>query len=140
MYVQVRVPRGPVQTRPAIPEDAIQTGQEGRFVFVVGEKNIVEKRLVELGPTIWKAPSRPNSHGGWALVNPDPKPPAAGVKGPPPPTRMRVNSVVSINSGLSPEDRVIVVGLQKARPMAPVTPEDWQLLPPDVNKPTEAKK
>lgn len=141
MYVQVRVPRGPQRTRPAIPEDAVQTGQEGRFVFVVGEKNIVEKRLVELGPTIWKSPSRPNGHGGgWALVNPDPKPPPPGVKGPPPPTRMRVNSVVSVHSGLSPEDRVIVVGLQKARPTAPVAPEDWQLLPPDAKKPPDGKK
>ncbi len=140
MYVQVRVPRGPVKTRPTIPEDAIQTGQEGRFVFVVGANNIVEKRLVEMGTTVWKAPSKPNGNGGaWVMVNPDPKPPAAGAKGPPPPTRMRVSALVAINSGLGPEDRVIVFGLQKARPMAPVTPEEWKLEPPDPKKP-QAKK
>jgi hypothetical protein len=39
--------------------------------------------------------------------------------------------VIAITSGLSPEDRVIVYGLQKARPMAPAAPEEWKLVPPE---------
>lgn len=142
LYVQVRVPRTPrlkpdeVPLKLTIPEDAIQTGQEGRFVFVVRPtSNTVEKRLVTTGATVWKAP--PPDRAGearWALVNPKPAaapPPAPDQKaGPPRPTRLRVEAVVAIESGLQPDDRVIVNGIQKARPEAPVQPEEWVLTPP----------
>ncbi|HVL13703.1 MAG TPA: efflux RND transporter periplasmic adaptor subunit, partial [Gemmata sp.] len=129
LYVQVRVPKGPPDTRLVLPEDAIMTGQEGRFVFVVGANNVVEKRLVTLGPVVWKSP--PPSRGqvlpSWRLENPNPGPPPE--KGPPPPTRRPVNSVVAILDGLKPDDRVIVDGVQRSRPGAPVAPEDWVMYP-----------
>jgi membrane fusion protein, multidrug efflux system len=130
LYVQVRVPKGPETPRLVLPEDAIMTGQEGRFVFVVGANNVVEKRLVTLGPVVWKSP--PPSPGqvvpSWRLENPNPGPPPE--KGPPPATRRQVNSVVAVVGGLKAEDRVIVDGLQRSRPGAPVAPEDWVMLAP----------
>ena len=130
LYVQVRVPKGPLTPRLVLPEDAIMTGQEGRFVYVVGPNNVVEKRLITLGPVVWKSP--PPSPGqvvsGWRLDNTNPGPPPE--KGPPPPARRQVNSVVAVVDGLKPDDRVIVDGIQRARPGAPVAPEEWVMNPP----------
>lgn len=155
LYVHVRVPRGEPGPRLAIPEDALMTGQEGKFVYAVGPDNTVQKKLVEVGPTVWRTPppgaGKPSP--GWMLVNPKP-PPAAppggekggdpkgsssgsdskSTKGGPPmmprPSQMPVKSMVAIEKGIGPDDRVIVEGLQKARPMAPVNPEEWTLTPP----------
>jgi RND family efflux transporter MFP subunit len=128
-YVQVRVPKGPPASRLVLPEDALMTGQEGRFVYVVGANNTVEKRLVTLGASVWKAPTLPPGETvpSWAMVNPNPTPPE---QGPPPPTRRPVKSVVAITAGLKPDDRVIVDGLQRARPGAPAVPEEWVMNPP----------
>jgi hypothetical protein len=41
-----------------------------------------------------------------------------------------VKSVVAIVSGLKPDDRVILDGIQKVRPGAPADPEEWNLTPP----------
>jgi multidrug efflux pump subunit AcrA (membrane-fusion protein) len=104
LYVQVRVPRGPLRPQLVLPEDALMTGQEGRFVYVVNEKDgkqVVEKRLVTLGPTVYRAP--PPAPGevapGWVLANPNPKP---AEKGPPMPARRPVRSVVAVTGGLRP--------------------------------------
>lgn len=133
LYVQVRVPRGTERPQLVLPEDAIMTGQEGRFVYVVNEKDgkrVVEKRLVTLGPTVYRAP--PPVAGevapGWVLANPSPRP---AEKGPPAPARRPVRSVVAVASGLKPEDRVIVDGVQKARPGAEVVPDEWVMTPPE---------
>jgi multidrug efflux pump subunit AcrA (membrane-fusion protein) len=130
LYVQVRVPRSLPRPRVVIPEDAIMTGQEGRFVYVLGANDVVQKRIVTLGAVAWKSP--PPSPGqvtpGWSLVNPNPGPPSE--KGPPPPTRRQVHSLVAITDGLTTEDRVIVDGVQKARPGAPVVPEPWVVQAP----------
>src|SRR5262245_41597445 len=126
LYARVRVPTGEPDPRPVIPEEALMTGQEGRFVYVLGSGDVVEKRVVTVGTRIWQAsppnaPSRPE----WVLVNLSP--PAEGV--PPGPARIPARSIVAIDKGLTPDDRVIVNGLQKARPGAPVAPEDWELRP-----------
>jgi membrane fusion protein, multidrug efflux system len=130
LYARTRVPGGDPKPQLVIPEDALMTGQEGRFVYVVKPDNTVEKRLVTLGPSVWKAP--PPQPGvvpdGWVLVNPHPPPPSDGT--PPAPVRRPVPSVVAITAGLQPDDRVIVEGLQRARPSAPVEPEEWVLNPP----------
>jgi multidrug efflux pump subunit AcrA (membrane-fusion protein) len=130
LYVQVRVPKGSETLRLVLPEDAVMTGQEGRFVYVVGANNVVEKRLVTLGPVVWRSP--PSIPGqvaaGWWMGNPNPGPPPE--KGSPPPTRRQVGSVVAVVEGLKPDDRVIVDGVQKARPGAPITPEEWVMNPP----------
>jgi membrane fusion protein, multidrug efflux system len=132
LYARVRVPAGVPEPRPVIPEDAIMTGQEGRFVYVLGPGDVVEKRVVTIGTRIWQAPP-PNEPGppGWVLINTNPPPPAEdGKGGPPAPLRLPARSVIAIDKGLTPEDRVIVNGLQKARPGTPVAPDTWELRAP----------
>ena len=141
LYARVRVPNGPPRDRLVLPEEALQTGQEGRFVYVIGKDNVVTKRTVTVGASVWRAPP-PGTPGppGWVLTNPNPKPPgppAAGPPGapapppgPPPPTTVPAKAIVAIEKGLQPDDSVIVNGLQKARPGAPVAPETWELKPP----------
>jgi RND family efflux transporter MFP subunit len=129
LYARVRVPNGQPRPLLSIPEDCIMTGQEGRYVYVVKVDNTVERRLVTLGPQVFKAPPAApgESPPGWVMVNPNPAP-ANG--GPPTPTRRPVESVVSIVAGLNADDRVIVDGTVKARPSLPVAPQDWTLNPP----------
>jgi membrane fusion protein, multidrug efflux system len=123
LYARIRVPAGPPTERPIIPEEALMTGQEGRFVFVVGPNNMVEKRVVTVGTRIWQAPPPGTAAPpGWVQVNPNP---AEGS-----PARVPARSMVAIDKGLTTDDRVIINGLQKARPGAPVAPEDWELRPP----------
>ena len=130
LYARVRVPTGQPKTLLAIPEDCIMTGQEGRYVYVVKPDNTVERRLVTVGPQVWKAPPAVSgeSPGGWVMTNPNPAPPSNG--GPPPRSRRPVQSVVSIVTGLKATDRVIVDGTQKARPTLEVAPQAWTLNPP----------
>ncbi|HSQ58373.1 MAG TPA: efflux RND transporter periplasmic adaptor subunit [Gemmata sp.] len=130
MYVHVRVPKGPPRPQLVIPEDAIMTGQEGRFVYVIGANDIVEKRLVTVGPPVWKrqAVGPGELEPTWTLVNPNPGP--LPQSGPPPSTRRDLYSVVAIVEGLKPEDRVIVEGTQRTRPGSPAKPEDWVINPP----------
>jgi membrane fusion protein, multidrug efflux system len=130
LYARVRVPKGEPTRQLVIPEDCLLTGQEGRFVYVVGAGGKVEKRIVTLGPVVFKAP--PQQPGvappSWVAVNPAPPPPREGQ--PPATTRRQVKSMVAITAGLKTEDSVILDGLQRARPGAEVKPEEWNLLPP----------
>jgi RND family efflux transporter MFP subunit len=130
LYVHVRVPRGPLRPQLVIPEDAIMTGQEGEYVYVVGTDDKVEKRLVKLGPSVWRSPplSPGEVQSGWALTNPNPPPPPES--GSPAPARRTLNSVVAITAGLKTEDRVIVEGLQRARPGLPAAVSEWVINPP----------
>jgi multidrug efflux system membrane fusion protein len=130
LYARVRVPTGQPKPQLAIPEDCILTGQEGRYVFVVKTDNTVERRIITLGPVVWKAPppAPGDAPAGWAMVNPNPAPPAEGA--PPAPTRRPVHSMVAVIAGLTAGDRVIVDGTQKARPSLPVVPEEWTLNAP----------
>jgi RND family efflux transporter MFP subunit len=123
LYARVRVPAGDPERRPVIPEEALMTGQEGRFVYVLGPGDAVEKRVVTVGTRIWQVPSGSAAEPGWALVNANP----AAEGGP---IRVSARSIVAIDKGLTVDDRVIVNGLQKARPGAPVAAEDWELRPP----------
>jgi RND family efflux transporter MFP subunit len=129
LYARVRIPTGAPQPRPVIPEDALMTGQEGRFVYVVKDDDTVEKRTVTVGPQVW-APPPPGSppEPGWSLINP-----AA------PTHHSQPQSMVAILQGLDAKDLVIVNGLQKARPGAKVAPDEWELrgLPPPTG--TEKK-
>jgi multidrug efflux pump subunit AcrA (membrane-fusion protein) len=123
LFARIRVPSGPPVSLPAIPEDALMTGQEGRFVYVLGADNVIQKRTVTVGPVVWKSPP--------AAVQPPPRwrlvasaEPHSGEKSPEPPP---VHSVVAIESGLTPEDQVVIIGLTKARPGTAVAPESWEL-------------
>lgn len=120
LFARVRVPSGPVRTLPAVPEDALMVGQEGHFVYVLDGSNTVQKRSVTVvQQPVWKARG-PAPGPGWQLV-----PPAGAGGGPEP-----VLSIVAIERGLTAADRVLVTGLTKVRPGAPVAPEFRELRAP----------
>src|SRR5205823_13987148 len=116
LFARVRVPNGDPQPRLSVPESALMAGQEGRFVYVVRADNTVERRLVNVGARLEESrPGQPAA--GWKLVGPDqPEKPVA--------------SMIAIDTGLAAADRVIVDGLQRARPGSPVDPADWTITPP----------
>ena len=122
LFARVRVPYGDEKPMPAIPEDALMTGQEGRYVYIVDDKGAVSKRTVTVGPQVYRAPPPDRKDAPrWTVTE------AEGKAGPP------VRSVVAIASGLTAEDTVIINGLQKVRPGAPVTPQ-----PATLNAPAQA--
>lgn len=140
LYARVQIPIGEPKELLAIPEDALMTGQEGRYVYVLDQSNVVRKRTLKLGPNIWRTPENTEVQlREWTLTNPNPpknaepkkeSPPAKDAPMAPP----SVRSVIAVEEGLKLGDRIIVNGLQRARPGAPVTPEDW-----DFRGPTKAK-
>lgn len=114
MYCRVRVPIGSPKPMLAIPEEALMTGQEGRFVYVIGPENVIQKRTVVLGPPVWRMTI--GQPPAWMLG------------------KAPVRSVVSVESGLAPGDRIVAVGLLKARLGQAVTPEDWEFKGPEKPK------
>jgi len=50
LFVRVRIPMGVLENAVLIREEALGTDLGGRYVYVVGEGNVVEQRYVELGP------------------------------------------------------------------------------------------
>lgn len=125
LFSRVQVPAGIKRERIVIPEVAIMSGQEGHYVYVLDEKNIVQKRTVKIisGPPVWRqsGPGKPSATG-WALVNPKP---AEGK-----PAETTIRSIVAIETGLEAKDVVIVSGLQKVRPGSPAAPEEWVVRQP----------
>lgn len=126
LFAKVRVPIGDEKPQAVIPEDALMTGQEGRYVYVLDAENKVTKRTVTVGPQVWRAPppDADKKANGWMLV---PTKPGADGKTRPP-TVMR--SLIAILKGLTADDVVIVNGLQKVRPGAPASPDMWELKGP----------
>jgi RND family efflux transporter MFP subunit len=127
LYAKVRVPSGTPSDRPVIPEEALMTGQEGRYVYVVGKDNVVTKRTVTVGTQVYRAPPPGGTDApppAWTL-----KSPTAGA--PPGPV---LRSVVSIEKGLKPDDVIVVDGLQRARPGAAVEPQMLDLTGPPSGK------
>jgi len=151
LFARVRVPIAAPQPRLAIPEDALLTGQEGRFVYVVGANDVMEKRTVVPGPVVWRAPKNGEAaqeSSAWKLEGPpaESAPPPSDAKGTdkaaapskgasaklaPPVLR----SVIAIESGLKPGDRIVFNGIQRVRPGAAAKPEGWKLVRPAMNAP-----
>jgi membrane fusion protein, multidrug efflux system len=146
LFARVQLPIGSPQPRFVIPEEALLTGQEGRFVYVIGKDNLIEKRTVTPGPIVWRKPSNGSDDPQWSLEGPpkdprpEPKAPIADAPGSsgkkvgptlktelPPPT---LRSLISIQKGLSGGDRIVFNGIQRARPGSPVVPETWKLNKP----------
>jgi RND family efflux transporter MFP subunit len=75
-----------------IPDDAVQSDQAEKFVWVLDADNRVRYRQVKIGTL----------HDGLRVVN----------------------------EGLTPEDRVIIQGVQRARPDIVVDPEEKTIAPP----------
>jgi multidrug efflux system membrane fusion protein len=80
-----------------VKEEALGTDLGGKYLLVIGEGNVVERRSVELGPLI---DSDPNM-GQMRVIRP------------------REDGAPTI----SPEERYIVNGMQRARPGLPVDPQ-----------------
>jgi RND family efflux transporter MFP subunit len=142
LYARLRVPNGTSTPQLTIPEEALMTGQEGRFVYVIGDENKVQKRTVTVGAPVWRVPElNPNPDPKakpvpmWLLDDQKPVPKTEGQ--PPESTKVPARSIIAIEKGLEPGDQVIINGLQKARPGAPVTPDLWKIIPPP---PEPAKK
>ena len=151
LFARVQLPIGSPQPRFVIPEEALLTGQEGRFVYVIGKDNVIEKRTVTPGPIVWRKPTNGSDEPTWTLEAPpkDPRPePKAPVADPPsapekkagpalktelPPPTLR--SLISIQKGLSAGDRIVFNGIQRARPGSPVVPETWKLNKPAGKSP-----
>lgn len=129
LFARVRVPTGLPAKYPALPEDALMTGQEGRFVYVLDEKNVVQKRTVTVGPIVWKGlpPAKDVANSTWTLKPVANQPPDKDGK---PSQSTFIPSMVAITSGLSDQDKVVINGLTKARPGLPVVPEMRELQPP----------
>jgi RND family efflux transporter MFP subunit len=75
-----------------IPEGAVVTDQTRKTVLVVGTDNVVQPRVVVLGPI--------------------------------------VDGLRVVRSGLEPTDKVIIDGVQRARPGTKVTPKPGKVVPP----------
>ncbi|QDU20418.1 efflux RND transporter periplasmic adaptor subunit [Urbifossiella limnaea] len=125
LYARVRVPAGTPADKPVIPEEALMTGQEGRYVYVVGAENKVTKRTVTVGTQVYRAPPpAPDAPpAAWSYKAPSGAPPGPVVR-----------SVVAIEKGLTKDDVVVIDGLQRVRPGAPVEPQVYEL-----NGPPRAK-
>lgn len=131
LYAKVRVPNGPARNLPVIPEAALMTDQEGRYVYVLKPDDTIRKQNVDVVRQVfWKKPAPAESSApGWMLGSPagsDAKLPASAPQ--------PVQSIVAIQAGLAPTDRIVVNGLQKAFPGQPVKPEVRELLPPPPAK------
>ncbi|MEO0421544.1 MAG: efflux RND transporter periplasmic adaptor subunit [Pseudomonadota bacterium] len=93
LFARIRLlGRGPYEAL-LVPEIAIGADQSRRFVFVLSEDELPERRYIELGRTLGD---------------------------------MRI-----VASGITPEDRVIVNGVQRVRGNSPVTVENTELAPLD---------
>lgn len=95
MFVRVRLPIGVAYQTTLIPDEAIQSDQERKYVWVVNDKNEVEYRAVKLGQSI----------KDLRVI----LPPTKGKEG---------------KEGLANGDRVVVSGVQRVRAGSPVDPED----------------
>jgi multidrug efflux pump subunit AcrA (membrane-fusion protein) len=49
MFVRVRLPFGPPQKGLGVPEETVLSDQGKRYLLVINEKNVVERRDVALG-------------------------------------------------------------------------------------------
>ncbi|MCI0641080.1 MAG: efflux RND transporter periplasmic adaptor subunit [Gemmataceae bacterium] len=85
-FVRVRVALGAPKPRLLVPEQALQRDPNGKYLLIVKDDNMVERRAVT--------------------------------------TTLLHEGQVVIDSGLQAQDRVIINGLQRARPGAPVAPRN----------------
>ena len=124
LYAHVRVPsRRAASRNSTIPEDCIMTGQEGRFVYVVKPDNTVETAARHSRARLSGKPRRlirawRYRAGRWSIPNPAPARGRSAAR-----AGAATGQVDGRHHGRAcRQDRVIVEGIQKARPTLPVTP------------------
>jgi multidrug efflux system membrane fusion protein len=115
MFVRIRVPAGPPFEAVLVPEAAIGIDQGRKFVLVVNADNVVEQRVVELGPA---------QPGKMQVVL---APPASSPGGPEAENDADVPD--SRTPGLAPTDRIVIGGLQLVRPGTKVQVREVQDAP-----------
>ena len=114
LFARVKVPFGRPRERLMVPEVALAADLRGRYLLVAGPDNAVQYRPVTVGVTeeveveYEKEKEGPLREDGtkekeWV--------------------REKVKFTV-IEKGIGPDDRVIVLGIQKARPKAAVNPTE----------------
>jgi RND family efflux transporter MFP subunit len=86
LFVRIRLPVGSPYQTILIPDEAIQSDQERKYVWVVNAKNEVEYRSVQLGQELRE----------WRVI----RPPDKGKEG---------------KEGLAEGERIIVSGMQRVR-------------------------
>ena len=91
LFVRIRLPIGKPYSALLIPDEAILSDQDRKYVYVVNDKNVVEYRTVVPGQAIQ----------GLRVIKKPPK----DKEG---------------KEGLSPRDRVIVSGMQRVKPKSQV--------------------
>jgi multidrug efflux system membrane fusion protein len=97
LFARVRIPVSEPSDSVLIAETAIGSDQGIRFAYVLGEGDRVERRLLEVGPTV----------AGMAVIT----------------------------EGLSPDDRVLVSGIQRVREGVQVEPQDVPMpMPPGADE------
>ncbi len=125
LFAKVRLPKGEERDLPTIPEEALMTGQQGRFVYVVKPDNTIEARPVTLvNEPVWRIPTKDAKDPEYWTIQDAGKPDSA----------KRLQSVVAVESGLSVNERIVVNGLLKARPGEPVKPEEMTITAPPKAK------
>ncbi len=127
LYARVRIPAGEPRSLPAIPEDALMSGQEGNYVYVLTDGDVIQKRTVKVGPTVWKSQVTGDGPSEWTLVATSSVATSPNAEMP---KTVTVPSVVAIENGLTVDDLLVINGLTKARPGIAVAPESWELRPP----------
>lgn len=107
LFVRVRLPIGAPHKAMLVPQAAIGTDQGRKYLLVVNDRNVVEYRPVTTGP---------EEAGGMQVIEPLKIVREEGV------VRMANESEKGEDS-LTPNDRIIVGGLQKVRPGDTVIPK-----------------
>ena len=100
VFGRLRLPGSAPYEALLLPDTAIVSDQSNKIVLIVNAENIVEPRVVTLGPL----------HEGLRVIR----------------------------SGIGKDDRVIINGLQRARPGAPVLPQDGAIALRDGSTPSNA--
>jgi membrane fusion protein, multidrug efflux system len=95
MFIRTRVPLGSAYDSIIVPDEAVQSDQEKKYVWVVGPNNVVEYRSVKLGQAV----------GELRVI----RPPQPGMEG---------------KEGLKMGERIIVQGMQRVRKDSVVEAED----------------
>jgi len=104
LFVRIRLPIGSAYDAVLIPDEAVQSDQERKYVWVVNGNDEAEYRSVEIGQSIRE----------WRVL----KPPAKGKEG---------------KEGLRPGERIIVNGMQRVRKGTQVAAEQQApQAPPDI--------
>jgi multidrug efflux pump subunit AcrA (membrane-fusion protein) len=96
--VRIRVPIS--QQRPAVlvPDTAVLSDQDKKYMLVLDEKNVVHRRDVRLGKLL---------DDGMRIILPE---------------SSATTSLATASAGLSPQDRIVTIGIQMARINYPVEP------------------